>query len=109
MRHRDALGIAIELKHNEVCVLLGLDVGSVLALQMLRLTESFHTVWQCHGHVAAVDGQHRAFVGRSDFEDLLERIPRVLLELLVSKAHAAVGLIQLEHDHFDLVSNTTEL
>ena len=109
MRHRNALGIPVELEHDEIGVLFDLDVGSVLALQVLRLAESFHTVWQCHSNVAAVDGQHCAFVRGSDFEDLLKRIPRVLLDLLVSEAHAAVGLVQLEHDHFDLISNTTEL
>ena len=109
MRHRNALGIPIELEHDEIRVFLDLDVGAILALEVLGLAESFHTVWQRHADIAAVDGENRTLVGGAHFEYALKRIPWVFLKLLVTQAHPAICLVKLENDDFDFVSNVTEL
>ena len=46
---------------------------------------------------------------RSNSEDGFEHFPRILLQLLVSKAHSAVFLVQFENDDFDWIAYTAEL
>ncbi len=73
------------------------------------MAEAFDSIRKRYADIAAIDGHHRAFVGRAHFEYGFESIPRVLLELLVTEAHAAVRLVKLENDHIDLIANITEL
>ncbi len=109
MRNGNPLGIPVELENDEISNLFDLDVCAILALEVLRLAETFDSIWKCHADIAAVYGHHRAFVGRAHLEHCFERIPGVFLKLLVTEAHAAVRLVELENDHVDLIANITEL
>ena len=108
MAHRDALGIAVELKYNEINCFFNSDVGLVFFAQVLDMARSFQSVWQSHNCLVAVHFNDRSGVLGSDSEDGFKYLPRVLFELLVTQAHSTILLVEFENHHLDFISYAAE-
>ena len=108
MTHRDALRIPVELQHHKFSLIVRSKSATFLLVQVLAVASAFQPIGQCNGRVAAFDFQHSGLVLASNSEDTFKDLPRVLFDLLVAEAHAAVFLVQLEHHHFNLVSDIAE-
>ena len=107
--HGNALGIAVEFEHNEVCSFVHSDVGFVRFSEVLHMARTFQSVWQSDNGLVAVHFHHCSGMLRSHSEDGFEYFPWVLLELLVSEAHATVVLVQFKNHYLNLVSYAAEL
>ncbi len=108
MAHRDALGIAVELQHHKFSRVVRAEGFALLRDKVFRVARAFHAVRQGNGGVASFDLNHRGLVLASNAEHALEHFPRVLLDLLVSKAHAAVFFVQFQDHHLDFVAHVAE-
>ena len=109
MAHCDALGIAVEFEYYEVCCFFNSYVGFVRFAEVLHMARTFKSVWQSDNGLVAVHFHHRSGMLRSHGKDGFEYFPWVLLELLVSEAHATVVLVQFQNHYLDLVSYAAEL
>ena len=109
MAHCDALGIAVEFEYNEVCCFFNSYIGFVRFAEVLHMARTFQSVWQSDNGLVSVHFHHCSGMFRSYGKDGFEYFPWVLLELLVSKAHATVVLIQFQNYHLYFVSYAAEL
>ena len=109
MAHRDALGIAVELQHHEIRLVVDAEGTAFLLVEVLAVASSLQTVRQSDGGVTAFHLDHSGLVLAAHREHALEDLPWVLFDLLVAEAHAAVVLVQFEHNDFDLVAHVAEL
>ena len=108
MTHRNALGIAVELQHDKVVLAIHTKGASVLFDKVLRVAGSFESVRQSDGGMTTLDLHYSRLVLAAYREDAFEDLPRVLFDLLVAEAHAAVLLVEFENDNFNLIAYVAE-
>ena len=109
MAHRDALRIAVELQHHKLVLAVYAERAAVLLHQVLGVACAFQTVGKRDGRVTALHLDHSRLVLAAHGEHAFEDFPWVFFQLLVSEAHAAVLLVEFEHDDFDFVPHVAEL
>ena len=76
---------------------------------MFRSCEALYTVRQRDNSALVQNLDDCTLVDRTNCEDCLEYIPRILLQLLVAKAQATVLLVDLQNLYLDISTNLSEL
>ena len=109
MTHRDALRIAVELQHHKLVLAVHAEGAAVLLHQVLGVACAFQTVGKRDGRMTALHLDHSRLVLAAHGEHAFEDFPWVFFQLLVSEAHAAILLVEFEHDNFDFVPYVAKL
>ena len=76
---------------------------------MLRSSEAFTTLVKCDNGTLIHHLCNFAVVDCSRLIKSLILVPRILLELLVTKAQTTILLVNLQHNHIDVGTDCSEL
>ena len=108
VRNEDALGGFRELDHLEIERFARFSRRAVLLDQLFGRGEAFDIVAQRDDRALVGQFRHGALVYAVDGELLFERVPRVVLELLVAEAQAAVVFVDFQDNDFDVGTDLRE-
>lgn len=109
VRDDDTLLVLVELDNLEGKLLIDLGLSAVLLDEVARSCKALYTVGKCDDSALVDHLSDSTLVDRADSEDGLEDIPRILLELLVTKAETTVLLVYIEYDDVDVSTGLREL
>ena len=76
---------------------------------MLRCSEALNVLLECYNGTLLEHLGDLTLVDRTNAVLSLEYIPRIILELLVTKAETTVLLVDIQNDHVDLGTYLCEL
>ena len=105
----NALAVLVELDDLEGQNLTLLGLAAVLLLQVLGSSEAFNVLVELDDSTLLEQFGNLTLVDRTNGELLLEYIPRIVLELLVTERETAVLLVDVENDNVDLCTYLGEL
>ena len=109
MREDDTLGFLHELDHLELELLTLLGLSTIFLSEMLRSSETFTTFVQSDNGTLIHHLSDLTHVNTSRSVEGLIGIPRIVFELLVTKAQTTILLIDFEHYNVDFLTNLSEL
>ena len=109
MRNEDTLSIAVELQNLNVELVANSYRALVFLLQVTCRAEAFYAFVKQDGCALVGDLQNIAGNDGVNTELSLKLLPRILLELLVTKAQTAVLLVDVQNDNLDLSTDLREL
>ena len=105
----DALVVFVKLDHLEVELLIKLSLSAIFLHEVLGSCEALYAVGERDNCALIHNLCDCTLVDRTNSEDSLEYIPRILFELLVAEAETTVVLIDLKNLNLDVVANLSEL
>ena len=109
MAQDDALSILVELDNLELQFLVLLGWSSVFLNKVLGSCETFNAVRQADNSALVEELGDSALVDATHGVNSLKVVPRIVLKLLVTKAQAAVILVNLKNNNVDVGTNLSEL
>ena len=107
--HSDALGVSVELKDNKLRSIIHTKCSSLFRHKVLGVTSTFHSIGQGNGCMSSFNLHHRGLVDASHGKDAFKHFPGILLDLLVSQAHATIFLVKFKNDNLNFITHIAEL
>src|SRR5882762_154917 len=105
MRKNDAFFIAIKFNHHKLRCFVCLYLFAVFLVQVAVRCKSFQSVRQLHDGALVVFANNGSFVDSAHGKSILQCVPGIFFQLLVTQLQLAVGLVDTKDLDFDLFAH----
>src|SRR5215467_10401354 len=99
MRNNNTFFIAVKFDHHEFGMLIGANALSIFFCQMTVGSKSFQSIRQLYNRSFIITAKNSAFMNATDSECILQCVPWILFELLMTQLKLAVIFVNT-HDHY---------
>src|SRR6185503_9512978 len=105
MRNDDPFFIPVKFDHHEFGLLVGTDTLSIFLGQMSVWSKSFQSIRQLNNRSFIIAPAYGTLVDCTDRKCILQSVPGIFLELLMTQLQFPVIFIDTHYDHIDMGTN----